>query len=63
MAPKAEKAGPVAGADLRNFDLAINSDNISHSTLALQVARLTRHCAMTASMAEALAPMIFGVLS
>lgn len=62
MAPKAVKASPVAGADLRNFDLAISSDN-SHSTLALQVARLTRHCAMTASMAEALAPMIFGVLS
>jgi hypothetical protein len=62
MAPKAEKAGPVAGADLRNFDLAISSEN-SRSILAFQVARLTRHRAMTASMAEALAPMIFGVLS
>jgi hypothetical protein len=60
---KAVKAGPVAtGTDLRNFDLAINSDH-SHSTLALQVARLTRRCAMSASMAEVLAPMIFGMLS
>jgi len=63
MAPKAVKADPVAGADLRNFDLAISSDNISSSTLAIQVASLTRHCALTASMAEALAPMIFAVLS
>jgi hypothetical protein len=62
MAPKAEKAGPVAGTDLRNFDLAINSEN-SRSILVFQVARLTRHCAMTASMAEALAPIIFWGLS
>jgi hypothetical protein len=62
MPPKAEKAGPVTGTDLRKSDLAIASEN-SHSTLALQVDRLMRHCAMTASMAEALAPMIFGVLS
>jgi hypothetical protein len=62
MAPKTEKAGPLTGADLRKSDLAISSD-ISHSTLAFQVARITRRCAMTASMAEALAPMIFGVLS
>ncbi len=27
MAPTAEKAGPVAGADPRNSDLAINSEN------------------------------------
>jgi hypothetical protein len=62
MAPKTEKAGPLAGADLRKSDLAINSDN-SHSALALQVARLTHHCALTASMSEALAPMIFGLFS
>jgi hypothetical protein len=62
MAPKAEKAGPVAGADLRNFDLVINSDNMP-TTRTLQVARLMRQCAMTASMAETLAPMIFAVLS
>ncbi len=62
MAIKAEKAGPATGTDLRNFDLAISSDN-SYSTLALQVARLQRHYAITASMAEALAPMIFAVLS
>jgi hypothetical protein len=35
MAQKVEKAGSVAGADLRNFDLVINSEN-SRSTRALQ---------------------------
>jgi hypothetical protein len=63
MAPKTVKASPVAGADLRIFDLAINYSDNTHSALALQLARLTRHCAMTASMAEVLAPMIFGVMS
>ena len=61
--PKVEKAGPVAGTDLRNFDLAINSDHINHSALALQVARLTSRCAVNASMAEILVPFIFPVLS
>ncbi len=62
MAQKPMKADPVAGADLRNFDLAIDSDN-RHSTLVLQVARLTRRCGMSAAMAEILVPFIFPVLS
>ena len=41
---------------------SITSDN-SHSTRALQVARLTRRCAITAAMAETLAPLAFGVPS
>ncbi len=32
-------------------------------THTLQVARLTRGCAITVAMAEALAPMVFGVRS
>lgn len=58
MASNAEKAGPVAGTDLRNFDLPINSE-YSRSILSLQVARLTRLYAVNAAMAEALAPLIF----
>jgi hypothetical protein len=58
MAPKAEKAGPVTGTDLRNTDLTITSDN-SHSMRSLQVARLTRRCAVTAMMAAILAPLVF----
>ena len=59
MAPKAEKAGPVAGADLRNFDLAINSDN-SPSTQALQMGFLTRRYALTVAMAAIVARVISG---
>ena len=62
MAPKTMKADPVTGADLRNSVLANCSEN-SPSLLTLQVARLTRRCGVTASMAEVLAPMIFAVLS
>ena len=40
---------------------SITSDN-SHDTRALQVARLTRS-AVTAAMAETLAPLAFGVAS
>jgi hypothetical protein len=38
---------------------SITSDN-SHSTRALQVARLTRRCAISAEAAATLAPFIFG---
>ena len=41
---------------------SITSDN-SHSTRALQVARLIRRCAVNAAMAETLAPLAFGVTS
>lgn len=41
---------------------SITSDN-SHSTRALQVARLTRRCAVTVAMAEALAPLAYGIAS
>jgi hypothetical protein len=59
MAPKTVKAGPVAGTDLRNSDLTITSDN-SHSTRALQVARLTRRCAISVAMASIIAPILHG---
>jgi hypothetical protein len=62
MGSKAEKAGPLAGTDLRNTVLTNISNNMP-TTRALQVARLMRQCAMTASMAETLPPMIFAVLS
>lgn len=44
------------------IDLAgasITSDN-SHSTRTLQVARLTRRCAISAAMAAIVAPLAFG---
>ena len=50
MGLKAVKAGPVAGTDLRNSDLAITSDN-SRSPRALQVARLIRRCAISIARA------------
>jgi hypothetical protein len=58
-----EKGGP---ADRRPIPKIIPRQEHPEFTTAqrdLQVARLIRHFAMNASMAEALAPMIFGVLS
>jgi hypothetical protein len=62
MASKAEEASPVAGADLRNFDLTINSDN-SHSTEALQMGLLTRRYPLTVAIVPIVARVISGKLS
>jgi len=60
MTQKTVKAGPVVtGTDLRNADLAINSEN-SPTPLELQARQLTRRCAITAAMAAIVAPMAFG---
>jgi hypothetical protein len=59
MTQKTEKAGPVAGTDLRNSDLAIYSET-SPSPRELQARQLTRRCAITAAMAAIVAPLIFG---
>jgi hypothetical protein len=60
-----ENPAPLAAGRAPVTDLAgasITSDN-SHPTRALQVARLVRRCALTAAMAETLAPLAFGVTS
>jgi hypothetical protein len=62
MAPKAAKAGPVAGTDLRKSDL-LASWIVSESKpplIDLQAHALTRRCAMTVAMAAVLAPLVFG---
>jgi hypothetical protein len=62
MIRKAEKAGPVAGTDLRITDLVIGTEN-STSALELQQARqLSRRCAISMSSAYALLPFVFGEL-
>lgn len=63
MALKTEKAGPVAGTDLRNSDLAIKCSEHSPDPRTLQASRLTRRCAVSAVMAAILAPLIFGEVS
>lgn len=60
--PKMENPAPLAAGRAPVTDLAgasITSDN-SHSTRALQVARLIRRCAVTAAVAETLAHLAFG---
>jgi hypothetical protein len=55
----------LAACGAPKFDQAgssINSDN-SHSTRALQVARLARRCALTAAMAAIIAPLAYGEVS
>jgi hypothetical protein len=60
MHPETEKAGPVAGTDLRITDLAIVTE-ISTSVLELQQARqITRRCGISMSIAYVLAPLVFG---
>jgi hypothetical protein len=61
MASKAEKAGPVAtGTDLRNSDLAINSEN---SLDALRVQYLGSIFALPADTAFTIAELAFGEVS
>jgi hypothetical protein len=60
MVLKAMKAGPVAtGTDLRKSDLAINSEDI-RTVRSLQVATLTRRCAISVALAAVVAPLVFG---
>jgi len=59
MALKAEKAGPVAtGTDLRNSDLAINSEHIRLDTLRAQY--LAEIFALPPSTASLVAELAFG---
>ena len=57
-----EKGGPSVGRPIPNFVLA-DSSEFKLSLLQLQALRLYHHCGVTSAMAEALAPVIFGVLS
>lgn len=59
MTQKAVKVGPVAtGTDLRNPDLAINSDNIRLE--ALRVQYLSEVFALPSSAAAVIAELAFG---
>jgi hypothetical protein len=64
MASKQNPATLAAcGASVNDLaGASINPDN-SHSALALQVARLTRRCAVSAAMAATIAPLVFGEVS
>jgi hypothetical protein len=56
MIHKTEKAGPVVGTDLRNSDLAINSEHIRLDALRAQyLAEIFPLPACTASMVAELA--------
>ena len=54
----AEKAGPVAGTDLRNSDLAITSEHIRLGTLRAQY--LAEIFALPACTAAMVAELAFG---
>lgn len=58
MASKAEKAGPVAGTDLRNSDLTITSEHIRLDTLRAQY--LAEIFALPTSTAWTVAELAFG---
>jgi hypothetical protein len=61
MASTAEKAGPVAGTDLRNSDLAITSEHIRLDTLRAQY--LAEIFALPACTATVVAELAFGEAS
>ena len=56
---KSEKGRPGEGSPILNYVLADKSEPNS-SPLNLQVALLTRRCAISPAMAEAVAPFVFG---
>lgn len=58
MTLKAEKAGPVAGTDLRNSDLAINSEHIRLD--ALRAKYLGEIFGLPACTASTVADLAFG---
>jgi hypothetical protein len=58
MTQKAVKAGPVAGTDLRNPDLAINSEDIRLE--ALRVQYLAEIFSLPADTACTIAALAFG---
>lgn len=57
-----EKGRPAGGDPIPYI---VRQDNLESKPqpLILQVSRLTRRCAVSAAMAEALAPLAFGVAS
>jgi hypothetical protein len=57
-----EKGRPAEGSPNPKFVMADNADQTTNR-LNLQVSRLTSRCAVSAAMAEALAPLAFGVVS
>jgi hypothetical protein len=59
MAPKAEKADPVQGADLRNFDLAISSE-LTSERLNIQVFRLRERFSLPPDVAILIATLAWG---
>jgi hypothetical protein len=61
MASKAEKAGPVAGTDLRNSDLAITSEHIRLENLRAQY--LAEIFALPPCTASMVAELAFGEVS
>lgn len=58
MTQKAVKAGPVAGTDLRNSDLAINSENNLDALRAQYLAEIFQ---LPASTALTVAELAFGL--
>jgi hypothetical protein len=61
MASKAEKAGPVAGTDLRNSDLAINSEHIRLDELRAKY--LSEIFALSPGTASTVAELAFGEIA
>jgi hypothetical protein len=62
MAPK-EKGRPAGGDLIPDYVCQDDLEFISPQPLILQVSRLTRRCAVSATMAELLAPLVFGEVS
>lgn len=63
MSIKKEKGRPAEGSPIPKFIPRQEQSESSASLLRIQVSRLTRRCAISVAMAEAIAPMIYGVQS
>jgi len=58
-----EKGRPAGGDPIPNTLVCQDNSEFKPQLIKLQAFNLARRCAIDAAMAEALAPMVFGVLS
>ena len=58
-----EKGRPAGGDPIPNALVCQDNSEFATAPLILQVSQLTRRCAVSAAMAETLAPLAFGAAS